>query len=428
MARVVAKAVHDRERALRDDLLVPFGVTTLRLTVDESDRIVKAARRRFRRHNAARRFVESEVFASLAESGRAETTAEDVRDRTRHLDEVREALERMWPVLTPAELLHDLFGSRALLRLAAAKWLSEDEWAPLHRPRTSSEGNGDGRPAWSEADVALLDEARELLGPRSSKSTNGADGDIRTYGHIVVDEVQDLTPMQLRMVARRSLNGSMTVVGDIAQATGPFAPDDWSELLVHLPDRRPARVVELTIGYRIPGQIMAMANRVLRVAAPQIAPPAAVREGDLPPEVRRVGADDLGAGVAELVAELQAEMGGAGIAVVTPASLVGGRRGRAGVRRHPLRPGQPPWARGRCLRGAGGAGQGAGARRRRAGRAGAGRGRGAPGSPRPLRGPHPSHQAPGHRSRRPAAGGLGRPRLRPPRMSARRVDNRSVFG
>ena len=94
--------------------------------------------------------------------------------------------------------------------------------------------------------------------------------------------------MQLRMVARRSLNGSMTVVGDIAQATGPFAPDDWGEVLAHLPDRRPARVVELTIGYRIPGQIMAMANRILRLAAPQIVPPDAVREGDALPEVRRV--------------------------------------------------------------------------------------------------------------------------------------------
>jgi DNA helicase IV len=226
-------------------------------------------------------------------------------------------------VLTPAELLHELFGSRALLRLAASKWLTEDEWSALHRPRSpegqGGEASGSG---WSEADVALLDEARELLGPRANRAANGAEGDIRTYGHIVVDEVQDLTPMQLRMVARRSLNGSMTVVGDIAQATGPFAPDDWSELLAHLPDRRPARVVELTIGYRIPGQIMAMANRILRVAAPLIAPPAAVREGDLPPEVRRVGPERLGAGIADAVAELQVALGEAGIAVVTPASLV----------------------------------------------------------------------------------------------------------
>ena len=128
--------------------------------------------------------------------------------------------------------------------------------------------------------------------------------------------------MQLRMVARRSLNGSMTVVGDIAQATGPFAPDDWSEVLAHLPDRRPARVVELTIGYRIPGQIMAMANRILRLAAPQIVPPDAVREGDALPEVRRVAADELGEGVIAAVRALQAELGDAGIAVVTPTSTV----------------------------------------------------------------------------------------------------------
>jgi DNA helicase IV len=321
MARVLAKAVHDRERPLREDLVVPFGVTSLRLTVEASDRIVKAARRRFRRHNAARRFVEAEVFSAMAATGRIETTGEDVRDRTRHLEQVREALERMWPVLTPAELLRDLFGSRALLRLAAAKWLSDEEWAALHRPRHAHGSTNGSGVVWSDADIALLDEARELLGPRSNRS-DAADGEIRTYGHIVVDEVQDLTPMQLRMVARRSLNGSMTVVGDIAQATGPFAPDDWSEVLAHLPDRRPARVVELTIGYRIPEQIMAMANRILRVAAPQIAPPVAVREGDAPPEVRRVPPDELGAGIAEAVRELQVELGEAGIAIVSPASLV----------------------------------------------------------------------------------------------------------
>ena len=209
MARVVDKAVHDRERPLREDLVVPFGVTSLRLRAEESERIVKAARRRFRlADNVARRFVEAEVFSVLAVSSRIETTGDDVRDRTRHLDVVREALERMWPVLTPADLLHDLFGSKALLRLAASKWLTEDEWMALHRSRG---GNGQGV-VWSEADVALLDEARAGLlpcpgGPATRPRAN------RIYGHIVVDEVQDLTPMQLRMIARRSLNGSMTVVG-----------------------------------------------------------------------------------------------------------------------------------------------------------------------------------------------------------------------
>lgn len=318
MANVLAKAVRDRERSLRDDLVVPYGVTTLRLTVADSDRIVKSARRRYRRHNPARRFVENEVFAALAASSRTEATGEEVRDRIRHHDEVRAALERMWPVLTPADLLHDLFGSRALLRLAASRWLHEGEWTALRRERKADRSEI----VWSEADIALLDEARELLGARSARNTAASDADIRTYGHIVVDEVQDLTPMQLRMVARRSLNGSMTVVGDIAQATGPFAPDDWSEVLAHLPDRRPPRITELTVGYRIPSQVMAMANRILRVAAPRIAPPRAVREGDRPPAVVRVEPGELGSAVSTAVKELGNDLGDAGVAVIAPGSLV----------------------------------------------------------------------------------------------------------
>ena len=97
-----------------------------------------------------------------------------------------------------------------------------------YRPR--SESVDDVR--WTPADVALLDDAREVLGPKPGKNGKIDESDeIRTYGHIVIDEVQDLTPMQLKMATRRSLNGSMTVVGDIAQATGPLAPDDWDDVL-----------------------------------------------------------------------------------------------------------------------------------------------------------------------------------------------------
>src|SRR5205823_11782287 len=132
----------------------------------------------------------------------------------------------------------------------------------LYRPRAGD--IDDVR--WSEHDAGLLDEARAVLGPRVGRNGKARAGEasehaeeIRTYGHIVIDEVQDLTPMQLRMAARRSLNGSMTVVGDIAQATGPHAPRDWNDVLRHLPDRRPPRVTELTVGYRIPAQTMALA-------------------------------------------------------------------------------------------------------------------------------------------------------------------------
>ena len=225
MVRVIEHAIRDRERPLRDDLVIPYGASNLRLRAKESARIVKDARRRYRRHNAACRFVETEVVTAMAATGRnPDVDLEALRDGLRDIPEFRAAITRMWPILTPAELLHDLFGSAALLRLAGEDVLSADERSALKRARSSSLGEV----VWSESDVALLDEALAGLGPRPRKSgrINEAD-EVRSYGHIVIDEVQDLTPMQLRMVSRRSLNGSMTIVGDLAQATGAFAPDDW---------------------------------------------------------------------------------------------------------------------------------------------------------------------------------------------------------
>ena len=233
---------------------------------------MRTAQRRFRRHNAARRWVEGEIWAAMAATWRDGTlsAATTCKDAVRTMPEMREALERMWPLLTPAELLHDLFGSKALLKLAAGKHLSEPEYLALYRPRRDDVN----KVRWTEHDAALLDEARSFLGAEADEDQPGQNGhgspqpdadDIRTYGHIVVDEVQDLTPMQLRMVSRRSLNGSMTVVGDIAQATGALAPDDWADVLRHLPDHKPSRVIGLSVGYRIPAQIMTLANQVMAV-------------------------------------------------------------------------------------------------------------------------------------------------------------------
>ena len=144
MSDVIDKAVLDRQRALRDDVRVPFRTGYVRLAASETARIVKAARRRFRRHNGGRRFVEGEVFSALAASWRGEpVTGGEIRQALRHHPDVRAALERIWPVLTPAQLLHDLFGSPALLRLAGAGILSDDEIAALHRARSERRG---GRP------------------------------------------------------------------------------------------------------------------------------------------------------------------------------------------------------------------------------------------------------------------------------------------
>jgi DNA helicase IV len=317
MSTLIDRAVGDRERALREDLVVPFRAGYLRLTVEESVRIVKSAARRFRRHNTGRRHVEGELFAALAASARiGQLTAGELRHELRGVPEVRAALERMWPVLTPAQLLHDLFGSRALLRLAARNLFDEAEIAALHRPR--ADDVADVR--WTAADVALLDDAREVLGPVPGKGGRSDESDeIRTYGHIVVDEVQDLSPMQLKMVTRRSLNGSLTVVGDLAQATGPWAPSSWSDVTDHLPEKRPSRVAGLSVGYRIPAQIMQLADGVMHAATPGLRPPRAVREGDALPDVVSVGdGDELGEAVAAATAAMMAEREGLSVVVITP--------------------------------------------------------------------------------------------------------------
>ena len=176
---------------------------------------------------------------------------------------------------------------------------------------------------WTEHDVALLDEARSYLGARAVKGSTKPDeaDEIRTFGHIVIDEVQDLTPMQLRMVSRRSLNGSMTVVGDIAQATGALAPNDWDDVLRHLPTQKEARVIGLSVGYRIPANIMELANRVMMAATPSLRAPTSVRVGDEHPEFVHVAPSELMTAVVSATKDLDADVGEGNIAVVVPDAM-----------------------------------------------------------------------------------------------------------
>jgi DNA helicase IV len=231
------------------------------------------------------------------------------------------------------------------MELAGRSVLDPEEREMLFRPRSASVSDV----AWTVADVALLDEAKALLGPVKRRAEE-AEG-IRSYGHIVVDEAQDLTPMQLRMLARRSIGGSMTVVGDLAQATGPWAPSGWAEVVGHLPTGPGAGVpqgpgagaprgwrrVELTVNYRTPSEIVELAARVLKAAVPGTQPPEAVRVTGEPVRILRAG-EDLCDRASEAAAEelqvVRTRDGGDGsVAVIAPASLVGplaaalGRRG-----------------------------------------------------------------------------------------------------
>ena len=275
MVKFLARSAKIRQRFLREDLRIGYGVQWLHITVEQTAQIVKEAQGRYRTHNAARRYVEEEFYSTLALSSNEPLDHRTVQDRLKGQIAIREALDWIWPVLTPSQLLNDVFGSHALIKAADPR-LSEEEVNSLYKTRESSSKEI----FWSAGDAALLDEARAVLGPRPGKREEDS---IRTFGHIVVDEIQDLSPMDLRMLSRRSLNGSMTVVGDIAQATGAWAHQNWESILRHLPDRKEAHMRELTIGYRIPAPLMELAANVLLEAAPDLKPPSSVRADGEPP-------------------------------------------------------------------------------------------------------------------------------------------------
>jgi DNA helicase IV len=352
MARVIARAVRTRQRPLTEDVAIPYGALFLRLSAQDSRGIVDQVRRRPGTHNARRRLVEQGVAQLLADRARQsqqtlgvgvpssvtsfpgyedpselpedEFDFEDFSRKVRRVPELAEALDRMWPRLSPHELLHDLFGAPPLIAAAGKGSLTPEEQQLLFRPRSASFEEV----AWSPADAALVDEARHLLGPRNGAADDG----VRKYGHIVVDEVQDLSPMQLRMLTRRSLSGSMTVVGDIAQATAPWAPRSWTDITDHLPRRRPARTVELTVSYRTPAEVLAVATRVLAVAAPELTPPRPVRRTGEEPRMlavkdaagSREGAttDDLARQVAAVAGEEVSAVGSGRVAILAPEGLL----------------------------------------------------------------------------------------------------------
>jgi DNA helicase IV len=142
------------------------------------------------------------------------------------------------------------------------------------------------------------------------------EGVARTYGHVVVDEAQDLTAMGYRAIGRRCPSGSLTILGDLAQATAPGAQTDWLDVLVHLGEPPDADLAELSLGYRVPASVLDWANRLLPEAAPGVRPASSVRTGGRAPVVTPV--DDLVAGAAAAVEA----MGYGSIGVVDPTGLV----------------------------------------------------------------------------------------------------------
>ena len=183
---------------------------------------------------------------------------------------VEAAMDRMWPRLSPTQFIRELFGSKLRLRNAGDKLLGSEQLELLFRvpaDRIADE-------PWTIADLALIDLASEYM-----------NGDPQRYGHFVVDEAQDLSPMQLLALNRRTKNGSMTIVGDVAQSTGPFARNSWDDVIASLKYKVPANLQHLEHGYRVPEEVYAVAERLLPVAAPGIPAPKVVRPANAKPQL-----------------------------------------------------------------------------------------------------------------------------------------------
>jgi DNA helicase IV len=142
----------------------------------------------------------------------------------------------------------------------------------------------------------------------------------RSYDHVIVDEAQDLSPMQLRMIARRSRDGALTILGDVAQGTGAVSYASWSDVLPHLPHGDEAEVEELRHAYRVPREIMNLALPLLDTIAPDIERPLAYRVGGAEPQLRRVGEEALLTEAYHEAARLAREDGL--VAVIVPDELV----------------------------------------------------------------------------------------------------------
>jgi DNA helicase IV len=215
-------------------------------------------------------------------------------------------LDRVLPLPQPEKLVSRLLTSPAALEAASEDVLDDDERKLLlrDRPRRMSDLR------WSDQDVPLLDEARTLLA-----------GAPRSYGHVIVDEAQDLSPMQLLAISRRAVDGSLTILGDVAQATGPVVYRRWQELQPYLPDEAEMEIEELRHAYRVPAEIMDFALPLLDRIAPEVEPPLAYRKGGDPPRLVHVGEEDLLEAALREAAAL-AELDGL-LAVIVPRSSAG---------------------------------------------------------------------------------------------------------
>ena len=295
MAEVLRNALWAHVQPPKEALVVSRGARRLRLPAHEIEALAGELRDRGVRYGTGRELLADRIAHVLLTQLEAagETCDDRTHDAVRRSAPVRKCVDEVWPKVDPKKLVFTLLADQNQVIPNGSGLLTEAEMTAITWPKPP---RGPGSAPWTPADQVLIDEAADLIERTPS------------IAHIVVDEAQDLSPMEVRAVGRRCATGAATVLGDIAQGTTPWAATSWPTLLFHLgkPD---ASVRELDVGYRVPRQILDFASRLLPSIAPGLSPARSLRGDAAALRVTPVPAEDLGARVASECASALARPG-----------------------------------------------------------------------------------------------------------------------
>jgi DNA helicase IV len=295
MAEVLRRAVWSRLAEPPESLVLARGARRWRVSARELSALAAELRDRGLRYGAGRDLLEhriAHVILSQMEAA-GESCDDRTHDAVRRTRPVRSAVDAIWPKVDPVRLVFGLLSDAGALAAAAAGVLDEAEQQAIVWEKPP---RGPGSARWSPADVVLIDEARDLIERTPSLS------------HVVVDEAQDLSPMECRAIGRRCSTGAATVLGDLAQGTTPWATTTWDDLLTHL-GKPAADLRVLRTGYRVPRQILDYASRLLGRIAPGLSPAVSLREDPGALDIEAVAPGGLGDRLAVVCAGAAAEPG-----------------------------------------------------------------------------------------------------------------------
>jgi len=299
MAEVLRRALWQQVGEPSEPIMVVRGSRRWRVPAYELAELVGELRRRGVRYGTGRDMLSHRIAHVILT--RMEAAGETCDDRTheavRRCAPVRAAVDVIWPKSDPVRLVLRLLSDPQLLAGAADGLLDGDEQAAI---TWTTPPRGPGSARWSAADAVLVDEAADLIERTPS------------LAHVVVDEAQDLSPMECRAIGRRCATGSATVLGDIAQGTTSWATPGWPEMLAHL-GKEDAGLRVLDTGYRVPRQILDFASLLLGHIAPGLPPARSVRQDAGSLVITAATGSTLPGALAEACADAMARPGSAAV-------------------------------------------------------------------------------------------------------------------